>query len=1033
MEKLRKTDRLPGAGRYVRALATVGGVLLIAWTVLFADFSPRSVIFDITGSSSAAASEAASNDLSRLRLLTRCVGYIRSAYVVPERVRPMAMLSGSLKAAEALVPDLMVTFNNQEPEKATSVEVRIGDVTKVFPLQKVSDLYQMNWRLLDIFEFISPNLPSDVKSEEVEYAAINGMLQPLDEHSMYLSPDAFEQMQLDTQGRFGGLGIVISSRKGYVTVVTVIDDTPAWRSGLKTGDQIIEIDDESTMNLLLTDAVSKLRGEPGTEVRILVVRKGWDEPKPFKLERAVIKVQSVKSEVLGNGIGYVRLLHFQEDTSDELSRQLSELKRKDSLKGLVLDLRQDPGGLLDQAVKVADLFLPDGTVVVTQGEGDRMRQEYQAERGDAFENLPVVMLVDGGSASAAEIVAGALKYNDRALLVGSTTFGKGTVQVMYEVGKGALKLTIAQYLIPGDLSIQGVGVVPDIELVPASIGKKNMFMGLPDYKRFRNPERRLDAFGKIADDIPLEVIPYLVKPAATEDEESDVYEEPPVEDDKFEKDEAIEIAAGILTATSELADVSRASQLKNGSAAISAWKAAQDRKISVALEERSVDWSSGPVVSSPQVSAVFSYGTKPLVAGSNAVLSMSVTNNSNLPLFRVRCSTSSDNNQLDAREFILGRIEPGKTVTRDVHFKVPRETWERRDLVEFRLYQNAVEGMSSVKDAIVDFVPVKHPRFGFVGQVLDRGGNGDGVLNPGERADVVFNVQNLGDGDAPKVMASLRNRSGEGLYLRSGRETLSDGIPAGKSRTVKFKVERRKEDKPGQAKVEFSVLDLAIREYLSEEIVLASSAEAGQAFTERVRAVQTIRPDIEMLSAASADAQVLHVVPEGTKLRSTGFFPGYYKIDLQDGLWGFIKSADVRELTEAVKFDDVPVIPLATNVAPFVDVTFTPVVVEDRATPVKPGEVRTTDINAIRVQGKIVFENGKADIRRKVLVFRGTDKVYFWTRKGSLDERVVNIDTVVKLQKGRNPLAVYAIEGSDRSAVRRYNVFLSEKNGVTGE
>ena len=243
---------------------------------------PRQTVFSLAESQPASALEYRKDDLARLRLLTRCIKYIRSEYVVPEKVKPLPMLAGALKAAEGLVPDLMVSFNRDDVETATSVEVRIGEVTKVFPLEKTSDLYQMNWKLVDMFEFISAHLPADVKADEVEYAAINGMLQPLDEHSVYLPPEAYQQMQLDTQGRFGGLGIVISSRNGYVTIMSVMEDTPAWRAALKSGDQIVEINEESTMNMPLTDAVSRLRGEPGTKVSMVVDRKGWSEPRTVR-------------------------------------------------------------------------------------------------------------------------------------------------------------------------------------------------------------------------------------------------------------------------------------------------------------------------------------------------------------------------------------------------------------------------------------------------------------------------------------------------------------------------------------------------------------------------------------------------------------------------------------------------------------------------------------------------------------------------------------------------------------------------------
>ena len=1006
----------------IRFAATLAGTGLVIWILLFSGIYPRQTVFSLAESQPASALEYRKDDLARLRLLTRCIKYIRSEYVVPEKVKPLPMLAGALKAAEGLVPDLMVSFNRDDVETATSVEVRIGEVTKVFPLEKTSDLYQMNWKLVDMFEFISAHLPADVKADEVEYAAINGMLQPLDEHSVYLPPEAYQQMQLDTQGRFGGLGIVISSRNGYVTIMSVMEDTPAWRAALKSGDQIVEINEESTMNMPLTDAVSRLRGEPGTKVSMVVDRKGWSEPRTITIERAEIKVQSVKTQSLGGGVGYARLVHFQEDTAAELSRQLEELRRRGSLRGLVLDMRENPGGLLDQAVAVGDLFLRSGTLVVTEGEGNRLRQAFDADSGEAFENLPLVVLVDGGSASAAEIVAGALKYNDRAMLVGSTTFGKGTVQVMHEVGDGALKLTVAQYLIPGDLSIQGVGVVPDIELVPTSIGRKNILMGLTDYKRFMDPSRRLDAFGKVASDIPVHVIPFLMKSEEEQEEEDDVLDELPIEDDSFKRDEYIDLAASIVASTVAFADVSRKSQLKNGETAALDWKNAQDAKISASLVEKGVDWAAGPVVSGASVLTGFSAGSAPLAAGSMAVMNMMVTNGGKEPLFRVRASLKSDNLSLDGREFIFGRIGPNETVSRQVQFKVPRETWQRRDQVEISLYQNAVEAIpGGTRVEYVEFAPLPRPRFGFSAMVLDRQGNGDGILNPGEKADVVFPIANVGSGDAPRVMASIRNRSGESLYLRTGRETIREGIKAGASGLAKFAVERRAADSPakvtggqgatGGAKVEFSIFDLALREYLAEEIDLPSASEPGAAFTAKPGTIRTVGPGTRILAAASADSMVLAEVPEGTTLRSTGFFPGFFKVDLANGLTGFVTSTDVMEPGTASGSDLLPEPSGTAHLAPDISVEF---VRGEGSSPV------------LKVRGKVGFSVGSGDVRRKILIFRESDKVYFWAGKGGSDSREVPLDTTVKLRPGRNAVAVYAIEGKDRSSVRRFNIFVPD-------
>ena len=287
--------------RWMRVLVVAGAVGMIGWLASTTRFESRSLLFQSIGAPDAEAGERASGPLGKLRLLTRSIGWIQSSYVQPARAKPRAMLIGALRGAEGTIPDMMVTPDTDEPEDAKSVEVRMGDHLRRFDIADVGSLYQMNWRLMDIFAFVAEHLPSDVKPEEVEYATINGMLQPLDEHSTFLSPEAYREMMLDTQGRFGGLGIVITSRQGYVTVVSVMEGTPAAGAGLKTGDRIVEVGDESTMNMDLTAAVSRLRGEPGTEVTIQVERKGWIDPKVFTLTRAEIRVRGVTFENLGEG------------------------------------------------------------------------------------------------------------------------------------------------------------------------------------------------------------------------------------------------------------------------------------------------------------------------------------------------------------------------------------------------------------------------------------------------------------------------------------------------------------------------------------------------------------------------------------------------------------------------------------------------------------------------------------------------------------------------------------------------------------
>lgn len=316
----------------------------------------------------------------------------------------------------------------------------------------------------DVLSVVQSNYVEEPSVDDLIEGSIKGMLQTLDPHSSYMTPDMFKQMEVETKGQFGGLGIEIGVKDGILTVIAPIEDTPAYRAGLQAGDKIVRIEGESTREMTVVDAVKKLRGEPGTSVTIWVVREGFAEPKPYKITRDVIKIKSVKSKSLGGGIGYVKLNQFQADTDTELEKALQALrKEKEGLKGLVLDLRNNPGGLLDQAVKVADKFVESGLIVYTDGRVESQKFKYAAHKDGTYTGFPIVVIVNAGSASASEIVAGALQDHGRAVLLGTPTFGKGSVQTILPMEDGsALRLTTARYFTPNGTSIQAKGITPDI-------------------------------------------------------------------------------------------------------------------------------------------------------------------------------------------------------------------------------------------------------------------------------------------------------------------------------------------------------------------------------------------------------------------------------------------------------------------------------------------------------------------------------------------------------------------------------------------
>jgi carboxyl-terminal processing protease len=316
----------------------------------------------------------------------------------------------------------------------------------------------------NILSIVKKNYVEDVETKSLVNGAINGMLSSLDPHSAYLTPDLYKELQSDTQGRFGGLGIEITVKGGILTVVSPIEDTPAAKAGIQPGDQIFKIEEEFTKDMSLVDAVKKMRGPRGSKINLTIKREGVSDLIDVSLVRDVIRVQSVRSRNLEPGYGYIRLAQFQERSDRDMQRALEKMAaEKGGIKGLVLDLRNNPGGLLTQAVRVSDMFLESGLIVYTEGRIEAQKQKYFAQKEGTWNDFPIVVLVNGGSASASEIVAGALQDHRRAVVLGTKTFGKGSVQTILPLDdNSALRLTTARYFTPNGRSIQATGIVPDI-------------------------------------------------------------------------------------------------------------------------------------------------------------------------------------------------------------------------------------------------------------------------------------------------------------------------------------------------------------------------------------------------------------------------------------------------------------------------------------------------------------------------------------------------------------------------------------------
>ena len=332
-----------------------------------------------------------------------------------------------------------------------------------------TDIYKKIDLFGEVLEKISKEYVDEVDQSKSMDAAINGLLQSLDPYSAYMTPESFEGMQTETSGKFGGLGIEVGMESGVVKVITPIDNTPASKAGLKAGDYIVKIDGVQVQGKSLMDAVDLMRGLVGSSIEITVRRRGVKKALIFNITREIIQVQSVKSELIDNNIGYIRLTSFNENSSDQIKEKVKKLNKNKNLKGYILDLRNNPGGLLSQAIKISDFFLENGEIVSTKSRQASENRKWFAKKGDLTNGKTLIILINYGSASASEIVAGALKDHKRAILVGENSYGKGSVQSIIPLkNRGAIRITIAKYYLPSGKSISKVGVTPDIEVVESS-------------------------------------------------------------------------------------------------------------------------------------------------------------------------------------------------------------------------------------------------------------------------------------------------------------------------------------------------------------------------------------------------------------------------------------------------------------------------------------------------------------------------------------------------------------------------------------
>ncbi len=983
--------------------------------------------------------------LDRLPVFSYVVEQVAQQYVDPRRIDPRAMFLAALDQVERTVAEVMVEGDGSTGK----VKVTVGAQSREFPVPEGALVYRITPAMRDVMSFVQKHLVAKHDLRQIEFAAANGMLSTLDPHSLLLEPRQAKDMKIQTRGEFGGLGFVISMREGNLTVVRVLKNTPAQRAGIKAKDVVVKIEEQSTINMDLQEAVDRLRGKPHTKVAITVSRAGWPEPRRMVIMREIITVESVPhAKLLEGGIGYVKVQGFAANTTREIVAALQRERAEAGgpLKGLVLDLRNNPGGLLEQAIQVADLFLSEGLIVKTVGGNDRVFEvkEARPDPGDMTQ-LPLAILVNNQSASASEIVAGALRGNGRAVVLGRQTFGKGSVQVLFEYpdprgDPPSLKLTIAQYLTPGeagqgDLSIQEVGITPDVLLLPGRaleeavnafapprlFGEADLERHLangrgalapkdaPRAERLRQREkaplelrylleekedqvaRALRAEQRRAKAKPRGEVPELT-PEQQEDDEAEANPEELVEDYQ------IRLARELLA---RFPYPDRARQLEGARLLVAERRQQEEARLRSRLERLGLDWSSGPAEGAPR--ALVTVTPPPgrrLEAGESASWSVTVENRGDGPFHRLRAwSLVEKNPLLDRREFVFGLIRPGERRSWTVPLKVPQDLDSRRD--EVTLHFDEENGRAPPDfTTTLDFVERPRPLFAFSTQVEDEaGGNGDGLVQRGEELTLRVDVKNQGQGtSSERTYVSVKNLGDEKVFIKKGRATLG-ALKPGESKTAALQIEVKRGLKPDKLALQVLVADEKLDEYVAEKIDLPVAGEAV-ARAPAPGAVRVAGGEAVLRAGASASAPPVGLARRGVVIPASARFGEFYRVEWQKGRAGFVSAAEVQAAGRARREGTAS--PVWQREPPRITLAPDPA----RGAPVVDGE-------RLRIEGSAQLPAGALTRLRDVFIYLNDQKVFFKVLPEADASSRMDFATELPLKPGNNVVTVFAREDED--------------------